>query len=76
LADVSIPEETLQMHVRVSFNMLTGEMKVEGCDKNPVVALGMLDYALSRVRRFLTTADILQEAKNAPRISVVPRLVE
>jgi hypothetical protein len=76
MADVSIAEETLEMHVRVSFNMLTGEMQVEGCDKNPVVALGMLDYALSRVRRFLTTADIIQEAKNAQRISRVHRLVE
>jgi hypothetical protein len=75
MAEVSIPEEVLQMPIRVSFNMLTGEMAVEGCDKNPVVALGMLDYALARVRRFLATSDILAEAKSAPRVQVVPRLV-
>jgi hypothetical protein len=76
MANVSIPEEVLKMHVHVSFDMLTGEMRVEGCDKNPIVALGMLDYALARVRRFLTTNDILAEAKNAPRIALSHRLVE
>ncbi len=60
----------------VTFNMLTGELAVDGCDKNPIVALGMLDYALSRVRRFLVTADIVRESQNAPRIQVANRLVE
>jgi hypothetical protein len=70
MADVSIPAEVLQMHIHVSFNMLTGDVAVEGCDKNPLVALGMLDYALARVRRFLVQADLAQEFRNAPRIAV------
>jgi len=62
------------MHVRVSFNILSGEMSVEGCDKNPVVALGMLDYALARVRRVLSTGDIMAEARNGRRIVPGTRL--
>ena len=58
------------MRVVVTFDMLTGELAVQGCDKNPIAALGMLDYAQARVRRWLVTNDILAEAKNAPRIAV------
>jgi hypothetical protein len=68
MAEVTIPEEVLKMHLHVSFDMRTGQMSVEGCDKNPIVALGMLDYALARVRRFLTTGDIAQEIQDAQRI--------
>jgi hypothetical protein len=70
MPDVSIPEEVLQMRVVVTFDMVSGELNVSGCDKNPVVALGMLDYALARVRRFLATADILREARSNPRIAL------
>lgn len=62
--------DQVQMRVVVSFDVLTGEIAVEGCDKNPLVALGMLDYALSRVRRVLTVNDMMHEAKNAPRVSL------
>jgi len=64
------------MRVVVVFDMVTGELAVDGCDKNPIVALGMLDYALARVRRFLVTTDLIREAQNAPRIQVANRLVE
>jgi hypothetical protein len=76
MADMAIRSEAVEMRVVITFNMISGVMAVEGCDKNPVVALGMLDYALARVRRFLTMNDIASEVKNAPRIAVVPRLVE
>lgn len=59
----------------VRFNPLTAEFSLAGCDKNPVVALGALDYALARVRRFLTQADIERELKNAPRVEISNRLI-
>jgi hypothetical protein len=74
--DVKIPEEVLKMRVVVTFDMLTGELAVDGCDKNPIVALGMLDYALARVRRYLVATDMIRKAQNAPRIQVANRLVE
>jgi hypothetical protein len=76
MAALTIDAEKVQMRIVVTFDVLTGEFGLEGCDKNPVVALGMLDFALSRVRRVLTTNDVLQEMKNAPRIAVANRLVE
>jgi len=62
--------DQVKMRVVVSFDMLTGDIQVDGCDKNPVVALGMLDYALARVRRALAINDMVQEAKNVPRVSL------
>lgn len=76
MAEVTIAEEVLTMHLHISFDMRTGQMGVEGCDKNPVVALGMLDYALARVRRFLTTSDIAQEIRDSQRVHIAHRLVE
>jgi hypothetical protein len=70
MENVAVEKSRLEMRVIVTFNVLTGEMGVEGCDKNPVVALGMLDYALARVRRALATNDILQDAQNSPRIAI------
>jgi hypothetical protein len=64
--------DQVKMRIVVSFDILTGEIAVEGCDKNPLVALGMLDYALARVRRVLTQNDILPDMKNAPRVALPP----
>jgi hypothetical protein len=66
----------LKMQIVVRFDPATAEFSLDGCDKNPVVALGMLDYALARVRGFLTRVDLAEQMKNAPRVQVVPRLVE
>ncbi|HYL64460.1 MAG TPA: hypothetical protein VE077_17740 [Candidatus Methylomirabilis sp.] len=62
--------DQVRMSIVVEFDMLTGEMTLGGCDKNPVVALGMLDYALARVRRALAVNDMVQDAKNAPRVAL------
>jgi hypothetical protein len=61
-----------RMEIVLRFNLLEGEFSLTGCDQNPVVALGMLDYALARVRRALSTNDILHDAQNA-RTIVLPR---
>jgi hypothetical protein len=63
------------LKVVVCFNPATAEFSLTGCDENPVVVLGMLDYALARVRRGLTTGDIQREMQNASRIQVSQRIV-
>ncbi len=57
-----------RMEIVVRFNTLTAEFSLTGCDQNPVVALGMLDYALARIRRFITQGDIAREMQDASRI--------
>jgi hypothetical protein len=57
-----------RMEIVVKFNILSAEFSLAGCDQNPVVALGMLDYALSRIRRFITQGDIAREIQDASRI--------
>lgn len=64
------PKSENEMRVVVTFDMLTGEFGMDGADKNPVVALGMLDFALSRIRRVLGTNDVMREMANASRIAI------
>jgi len=66
--NLTVKRESVEFEVKVRFDLLTGQMEVSGCDKNPIVALGMLDYALARVRRFLVQNDIAQEVYEASRI--------
>ncbi len=68
--NLTVDRGKLEMRVVVTFDMLSGVFGLEGCDKNPVVALGMLDYALARVRRFIATNEILQEAQDRSRIAI------
>ena len=72
----TVDREKLELRIVVTYNLLTRKFALQGCDQNPVVALGVLDYALARIRRSLTTNDILQEARNYPRITLSNRLVE
>lgn len=71
-----VNEESLGLEIVIRFNPSTLEFSLTGCDKNPVVALGVLDYALARVRRSLVTSDVQREMQNVPRVSLASRLVE
>lgn len=64
-----------ELKIVVTFNPLTAEFALSGCDANPIVALGMLDYALARIRRSLTTADIQREMQTSPLVSLSSRVV-
>lgn len=46
----------------VRYDSKTGEREMQGCDKNPIIAIGLLEFVLSRVRRVITQADIIQDA--------------
>lgn len=61
--------EDVELEVVIKFDVAKCEFSLTGCDKNPIVAIGMLEYALSRVRRFLTTGDIQREMQDASRIA-------
>jgi len=67
---VTVFKEAVELEIVIRFNVKTGEISLTGCDESPLVALGMLDYALARVRRVLGTNDVMQDARNAPRIAV------
>lgn len=54
--------------IHMVFNMRTGEVGLSGCDENPVIALGMFDYALARIRRAIAVNDLHAEAQRASRI--------
>lgn len=62
--------ESLDMEVVIRYNPVTRDFSLTGCDENPVVAWGMLRYAESRLRRGLAQADIVEQMKNSPRVSV------
>jgi hypothetical protein len=66
--DVPIPKEKVEYKIEITFDLFSGVVSLSGCDESPLVALGMLDYALARVRRFIQTADIVQEARQSPLI--------
>lgn len=61
---------SLDTEVVVRYNAATREYSLSGCDENPIVAWGMLEYAVARVRRSMMQGDIAREIQNAPRISV------
>lgn len=61
----------VQMEIVLTWNVLEGTRPlVSGCDKNPFLALAMLDYALARVRRFITQSDIARELQELPRVAL------
>jgi hypothetical protein len=67
---LTVQRETVEMKISISFDILTRAVSIQGCDANPLVALGMLDYALARVRRILAMCDMEQEMRERSRISL------
>lgn len=53
-----------EVEVVVRFNLLTAEYLLSGCDANPIAALGMLDYAISRIRGSLVRGELEREMRN------------
>lgn len=70
----TVPAQTVEIEIVIRFDVGSGVVSVTGCDANPLVALGLLDYALARVRRHLTMSDITHEMKNAPRVALASGL--
>lgn len=67
---MEIEQEAVQMEIVITWNMISEAPRIQGCDKNPYAALAMLDYALARVRRAITTWDIQNEMRTAPRVAI------
>ncbi len=72
----TILADAVEMEIVIKFEMVTGEVSLTGCDKNALVALGMLDYALSRVRRALAIVDLQKDAANAPRVALASQVTQ
>lgn len=60
--------ESLEFEIVIKFDVAKSEFSLTGCDKNPIIAVGLLDYALARVRRFVAVGDIQRELQDASRI--------
>ena len=73
---VTIPRDALEMEIVIGWDVVEHLPVVRGCDKNPLLALAMLEYVLNRVRRHIVQIDVTAELQNAPRIQVASRLVE
>jgi hypothetical protein len=54
----------------ITFNVLTHEFGMAGFDKDPLVALGMLEWAKHNVQRSVAKNEMIEEMKNMPRIAV------
>lgn len=74
MENLTVRREAVEMEIVIKFDVSTGIVSVQGCDKNPLVALGMLDYALARVRRFILQNDLQQELQGAPRVALASGL--
>ena len=68
--NVTVRREAVELEIVIKFDVSTCQWSISGCDKNPVVALGMLEYALARVRRSITLGDLEMQMQNSPRVSL------
>lgn len=62
--------ESLVVRVVITYNPVTTEYDIKGVDENVIVAWGMLEYALSRIRRTMAAHDMREQLENASRISL------
>jgi hypothetical protein len=64
-----------EFEVVIRHNVKTGVSGLLGCDKNPLVAIGMMEWALGRVKRHVAQNEMIEEMSKVPRIQVAERLV-
>lgn len=52
----------------IRYDVLTHEFSFEGWEKSRMIALGMLEFAKTKLLRVDARMDLMAEAQNAPRI--------
>jgi hypothetical protein len=70
MADMTIPQESVQFELVITHNVLSGTFEVSGHSKNRLVSLGMLEYAKQLINRESLKQQILEDMKNAPRVAL------
>ena len=65
---VTIPQAELDYELVIKFNVLTHKFELRGFDKDPLVALGMLEFAKHELQRTVAKNELLDEMANAPRL--------
>lgn len=65
---VGIPRDKAQLEIVLTFDQATGKFSITGCDANPIVALGCLEYVIGNVKRTLLQMDLVREAQAASGI--------
>lgn len=66
--DGTVKVESLTVKVVITYNPVTTEYDIKGVDENPIVAWGMVEYALSRLRRAMAQHDLREQMENASKI--------
>lgn len=64
----TVEVESLEVTVVITYNPATTVYDMKGVDENPIVAWGMLEYALSRLRRAMAQHDLREQLENAPQV--------
>ena len=67
---MAIPREVEDFQITITYSVITKEFSLSGCDRDPLVAMGMLEWAKHRLQRGVSRAELAQEMQNAPRIAV------
>lgn len=70
MGEAELRQEQATYQLVITFNVLTHEFGLEGFDKDPLVALGMLEWAKHKLQRTVAKGELMAEMNNVPRIAV------
>lgn len=61
-------EKQAQFELTIRFNVITHEFELAGFDQDPLIALGMLEFAKHKLQRSITMNEMREEMARAGRI--------
>ena len=70
MGEAGLRAEQATYQLVITFSTITHEFEMQGFDKDPLVALGMLEWAKHKVQRAVAKGEIIEEMKAVPRIAV------
>ena len=65
---VTVPQDELEYLIVLRHNVLTKETTIEGLGRNFIVELGMLEWAIVRLKRADAENQMAERLRNQPRI--------
>jgi hypothetical protein len=70
VGEAELRRDELTYQLVITFNVLTHEFRMEGFNEDPLIELGMLEWAKRVVQRAVVKGEMIEEMKNMPRIAV------
>jgi hypothetical protein len=64
--NVTVTQDVVQFSITIHYNVITKQYALSGCDADPLVALGMLEWAKHRVQRGVAMAEMAEEMRRRP----------